>query len=155
MVRHPCCACAVVFLHVTTAGCGGEDKVGPRIPASILVVPDDPRVPIHETRQLTATVVDAAGDVIDGQPLAFNSSDPGIFTVSPTGLLTAVGLLGPARITVASGGLTAEIDALAVLPLSAIVVTPKTLILQRGQLAYLWVIVTNDLGEEVPATVDY
>ena len=155
MVRHPWRACAAIFLLVTNAGCGGDDEVGPRIPASIVVVPNDLRVPLHETRQLTATVVDAAGDAIDGQPLAFSSSNPEILTVSPTGLLTPVGLLGHARITVASGELTAGIDALAVLPLSAIVVTPKAFELQLGQLAFLWVTVTNELGEEVSATVGY
>lgn len=162
MVRQPWCACAVVLLLVTNAGCGGEDKVGPRIPASIVVAPTEPRVPLHSPVQLTATVVDAAGDAIVGQPLAFTSSDSDVLTVSPTGLLTALLVPGRVRITVTSGELTAGVDALAVWPLSAIVVTPTAFVLQPGQTAFIYVIITNELGEEVcslglscPATVSY
>jgi trimeric autotransporter adhesin len=148
------CVHATVSLLVLSAGCG-EDELGPRIPASIVVVPNEPRVPIRQTKQLTATVVDAAGRAIDDQPLDFTSSHPNILTVSATGLLTSVGSLGQARITVAAGELTAGVDALVVFPPSAIVAQPATLELQRGQQAGLWVTVTNELGDPIAAPVTY
>ena len=148
------CVRATVSLLVLSAGCG-EDELGPRIPASIVVVPNEPRVPLQQTKQLTATVVDAAGRAIDDQPLDFTSSHPDILTVSATGLLTSVGPLGQARITVAAGELTAGVDALVVFPPSAIAVQPATLELQRGQQAGLWVTVTNELGDPIAAPVTY
>jgi uncharacterized protein YjdB len=129
--------------------------LGPRIPASIVVVPNEPRVPLGRTKQLTATVVDAAGRAIDGQPLSFITDNPDIMTVSATGLLTAGATLGQARISVASGELTAGVTALAVLPPNAIVVQPAELLLQPPQGAYLYVTVTNELSEPVPATVTF
>lgn len=154
MARQSWCVRATVSLLVLSVGCG-EDELGPRIPASIVVVPNEPRVPIRQTKQLTATVVDAAGRAIDDQPLDFISSHPDILTVSATGLLTSVGPLGQARITVASGELTAGVDALVVFPPSAVVVQPATLELQRGQQAGLWVLVTNELGDPIAAPVTY
>jgi uncharacterized protein YjdB len=154
MARQSWCVRATVFLLVLGAGCG-EDELGPRVPASIVVVPNEPRVPLRQTTQLTATVVDAAGRAIDDQPLTFVSGTPEILTVSATGLLTSVGPLGQARITVASGELTAGVDAVVVFPPSAIVVQPATLELQRGQQAVLGVTVTNELGDPISAPVTY
>jgi hypothetical protein len=70
-----------------------------------------PRIPAGDTRQLTATVVDDDGRAIPGEPMAFESSEPAVVTVSDAGLLTSVGPLGTATITAASGDLNAEIEA--------------------------------------------
>ena len=91
------CACAVVFLLLTNAGCGGEDELGPPIPASIVAVPNEPRVPLHETRQLNATVVDSAGDAIGDQPLAFTSRQ-----LRRYGALPAPPTTAPARAVLAT-----------------------------------------------------
>ena len=131
MVRQPWCACAVVLL-LAIAGCGGEDKVSPQIPASIRVVPTAARLIVRDSVQLTATVVDAAGDPIEDQPLTFTSGFPALFSVSPTGLVTSLGFAGQAQIAVTSGQLTAVIDVLAVLPPSAIYVYQAALTLQPG-----------------------
>jgi uncharacterized protein YjdB len=149
------CVRALLCLLAPIIACNGEDELGPRIPASIVVVPNEPRVPLSQTKQLTATVVDAAGRAIEGQPLSFITDNPEIMTVSATGLLTAGATLGEARISVASGELTAGVTALAVLPPNAIVVQPAELLLQPPQGAYLYVTVTNELSEPVPATVTY
>jgi len=144
-----------LLLPALLLGCGGEDTVGPRVPASIVIVPNEPKVPLGGTTQLTATVVDAAGRAIPDQPLAFTSGSPEIITVSSRGLLTALGVLGTAHIEVASGQLTASVDAVAVLPPSAIIVQPRTLEVQLGQTVALGVLVTNELSEVVFAPVTF
>jgi uncharacterized protein YjdB len=154
MVRQPWCVCAVVLL-LAIAGCGGKDDLGPRTPASIRVVPTAPRLIVRDSVQLTATVVDAAGDPIEDQPLTFTSSFPALFTVSPTGLVTSLGYAGQAQIAVTSGQLTAIIDVLAVLPPSAIYVYQAALTLQPGQQLQLQVTVTDDQGERIFAPVGY
>ncbi|HKT59644.1 MAG TPA: Ig-like domain-containing protein [Gemmatimonadales bacterium] len=151
--RRSWCARALL-LPALVLGCGGDD-LGPRIPAAIVVTPNEPHVPLGQTKQLTATVVDAGGRAIDGQPLSYTSGSPEIITVSAQGLLTAVGSLGTATIEVASGELTTTIEADAVLPPSAIVVEPRTLALQASQSAYLSVTVTNELSEPVSVAVGF
>ena len=152
--RRSWCARALL-LPAVLLGCGGDDELGPRIPAAIVIVPNEPRVPLGQTKQLTATVVDAAGREIDGQPLTYTSGSPEIITVSPLGLLTAVGSLGISHIEVASGELTASVEAAAVLPPSAIVVEPRSLALQATQTAFLSVTVTNELSEPVSAPITF
>lgn len=155
MARQSWCVRVLLCLLAPIAACNGEGELGPRIPASIVVVPNEPRVPLGQTKQLTATVVDAAGRATEGEPLSFITDNPDIITVSATGLLTAVGTLGEARITVASGELTAGVTALAVLPPNAIVVQPTELMLQPPQSTQLFVTVTNELSEPVPVAVTY
>jgi uncharacterized protein YjdB len=146
----------VLLVPVLLAGCsGGEDEVGPRVPASIVVVPNEPKVPLGGTTQLTATVVDAAGRAIPDQPLTFVSGSPEVITVSARGLLTAVGSVGSSHIEVASGQLTGSVEAAAVLPPSAIVVEPRTLELQLGQIVSLGVVVTNELSQVVFVPVTF
>lgn len=162
MARQSSCFRALLCLLTPIAACGGPedqlgpgDEPGPRIPANIVVVPNEPRVPLGQTKQLTATVVDATGRAIEDQPLSFVSSDTAIMTVSASGLLTAGGTLGSTRITAASGEITASVTAQAVLPPTAIVVQPTELMLQPTQSGQLWVTVTNELSEPITATVTF
>ena len=74
----------------------GQSVTGP--PASIRVTPDSMLDVVDgETYQLTATVLDAAGNVLTDQPVTWsagtglNGQDPCRLTVSPTGLLSALG----------------------------------------------------------------
>src|SRR3989454_6549174 len=47
---------------------------------------------VGETYPVTATVRDAAGNILIDQPVTWSSSDPNVLTVSQTGVLTAVGI---------------------------------------------------------------
>jgi uncharacterized protein YjdB len=141
----------VLLASMVLLACG--DELGPRIPAAIVIVPNAPRIPSGESRQLTATVVDAAGREIDDERVTFHSSDTTIVTINATGLLTAVGPLGSAIIAAAAGELTGQIEAQVVLAPSAILVTPASLELNRGESAYLSVIVTDEDSEIVPNPV--
>jgi YVTN family beta-propeller protein len=137
-----------LLLGWAALGCGEE--LGPRIPAAIVIVPNAPRIPAGQTRQLTATVVDAAGREIDDLAVTFESSEPGIVTVDSRGLLTSVGPLGLSTITAASGELTGSVEAEVVLAPSAILVSPTSLELNRGEIAFLSVIVTDENSEPEP-----
>ena len=127
----------------------GDDELGPRVPAAIVIVPNEPKIPSGHSRQLTATVVDAAGRAVESEPVTFHSDEPEIVTVSATGLLTAVGPLGLATITAASGELTGRIEAEVVLPPSAVLVEPASLSLPRGTSAQLFVTVTDEDSQPV------
>lgn len=130
--------------------CG--DDLGPRVPAVLVVTPESPQVPLAGTLQLQAGVVDASGRDVSGYPVSFASSDTAVLTVSPTGLLTSIGSAGSSRITASAGGgdFTAEVEAVVVLPASAIVVSPRSLELDTGEQQGLVVTVTDEGGQPVP-----
>jgi uncharacterized protein YjdB len=127
----------------------GED-MGPRVPAAIVVTPQAPRILTGEALQLTAVLVDAAGGEVEGEPITFHSSDPTIVTVSGSGLVTSPGPLGTATITATSGDIAAEVEAVVVLPSSALVVRPASLVVNVGDVGALSVTVTDENGEPVP-----
>lgn len=129
-------------------GCG--DGAGPHTPADIVVVPNQPRVPMGGSLQLTATVVDADGHAIDGEPVTFGSSDASVLTVNIDGLLTSVGPLGTATISAGSGNLIVDFEARVVLAASAIYVAPASLSLHQGENAQLNVTVTDAVGDSIP-----
>ena len=60
-------------------------------------------------QQLGVQVLDAVGAVIPNETVSFSSDKPSIVTVSSSGLLTSVGPLGTANITVSSGALKAKV----------------------------------------------
>ena len=126
------------------------DDEGPRTPADIVIAPNLPRVPMGGTTQLTATVVDADGRAIDGEPVTFASSDASVLTVSGSGLLTSVGPLGTSIVSAASGDVAAEVEASVVVGPSTLYVTPASLELEPGESATLTVIVTDENGDSIP-----
>ncbi|HEX8362690.1 MAG TPA: M6 family metalloprotease domain-containing protein, partial [Longimicrobium sp.] len=56
------------------------------------------------TRQLSATVRDASGNVLTGRAVTWSSAGPGVATVSAGGLVTGVAAGGPVAVTASSGG---------------------------------------------------
>ena len=127
----------------------GED-LGPRTPAAVVVTPNAPRIPMGETRQLTATVVDADGRAISGEPVTFESSQPSVLTVSETGLLTSVGPVGTSLITAATGDITAEIEAEVILAPSELFVSPASLTLESDESVLLSITVTDENSDSIP-----
>ena len=103
-----------------------------------------------ETLQLTATVVDADGRAIEGEPVTFGTSDASILTVTVDGRLTSVGPLGSAMIAAGSGSIIAQVEARVVLGPSAIFVAPASLALHPGETATLSVTVTDVVGDSIP-----
>lgn len=148
MRRHPRVGLPAVAVAVLL-GCG--DDLGPRLPAAIAVTPAAPEVPIDGTLQLEAAVVDASGREIGGHPLSFASSDTTILTVSGDGLLTATRRTGSSQITVESGDLLATVAAEVVLPPSTLIVYPRSLELDTGELSAIDFLVTEKNGKALPA----
>ncbi len=74
-------------------------------PAGILVSPSDTTIRQGGSYQLRAAVIDQFADTIPKQPITYTSSNLAMITVTPTGLVHAVGNAGPASVAVRSGSL--------------------------------------------------
>jgi hypothetical protein len=100
---------AALFL---AAGCGGNGPSDPSVPSDIAIAPATVSfTAIGETEQLTASVTDQRGDPVTNATVTWSSSNAEVASVSPTGLVTAVGS-GSTEISASSGELdaTAEIS---------------------------------------------
>jgi hypothetical protein len=152
MTRWTWCARLLTLSLLVSAvpSCGSDPNEPRRVPAAIVIVPNAPLIPQKTTRQLTATVVDAAGRAIDGETVAYESSDTTILTVSPGGLLASVGPLGTATITASDGELTGSIDATVTLVPNSVTVSPNPIVLNTGLAVQLSVIVTDANGDPIP-----
>ena len=139
------CIGRTLILVVALAAC----DEGPATPADIVIAPNLPRVPMGDSKQVSATVVDADGRAIEGYPVTFRSSDVAVITVSHGGLLTSVGPLGTSIISAAAGELTAEVEATVVLGPSTLMVTPDLLELVVGDRVSLTITVTDENGDIV------
>ncbi|MDH3458423.1 MAG: Ig-like domain-containing protein, partial [Gemmatimonadota bacterium] len=71
--------------------------------ASVSVTPSTASIFVSSTVQLTATLRDAAGNVLTGRPISWSSNNPGVATVNASGLATGVAA-GSAAITATSEG---------------------------------------------------
>ena len=106
-------ALARVSLVTALHACGGptqppQPSPPPPAPvASISLTPDSTSLPIGGTVQLTAVVRDAAGTALVGRAITWSSSNGAIASVSSAGVVTAVVVGGPVRITATSETKTA------------------------------------------------
>ncbi len=139
---------AALLVSAVLLACG--DDAGPSTPAEIVITPNQPRVPMGETLQLTVTVVDANGRAVEGESVAFASSDGAILTVDEEGLLTSVGGTGTSLITATSGSLEAEVEAQVVLTPLTMAVSPASLALEAGAEGQLSVTVTDENADSIP-----
>ncbi len=88
--------------------------VQPPVAASVVVSPGASTLTVGDSTTLTATVKDASGNVISGAPVTWSSDNTAAATVSPSGVVTAVGA-GTATITAKSGNASGT-SAILVLP---------------------------------------
>jgi trimeric autotransporter adhesin len=95
--------------------------------ASIDLTPATATIHPGETSQLTATTKDANGNVLTGRTITWGTSNPGVATVSATGLVTGVAVGGPITITASSEGQSAT-SAITVIPIpvASVAVSPAT-----------------------------
>lgn len=91
----------LVLIGCTTRAPPPERSI---IAADVLVEPRSLTLRAGDTAQLAAQVNDAVGQPIGGAPLSFETSDPGVVRVTPTGLAVSAGSAGAGRIVVSSGG---------------------------------------------------
>ncbi len=146
---------AGLALLCLSLSCG--DSVGPRVPANIVIVPNQPVVPQGLTLALTATVVDAAGRAIGGMVVTFTSSDPLTATVSAAGVVTSLGPLGTVRITGATAGISSFVDLLVQQRAVGIQVVPESLTINPATSDTLAVTVVDFLGAPlaVPGSLSF
>ncbi|MFN8650775.1 MAG: Ig-like domain-containing protein [Gemmatimonadales bacterium] len=147
---------ALALVYALALGCSGGDdsSTGPRIPAAIILVPNQPKIPQGLSVQLTATVVDASGRAIPGQSLVFSSLDSSVVTVTSKGLLHAVGPLGTVPVIADLNGLTTTINVEVTQRIVAVAVRPESLVLNRTLGAQLFVTLEDFAGNQVlPASL--
>jgi len=161
MRTFPIALCGLVLL-----GCGGAATVAPPPPpppppppapvATVTVSPDNVTLVPQETRTLTATLRDAAGNALSGRTVAWSTSAGGVASVDGSGVVTAAaagsatitatseGRSGSSSITVKDGAVIGATGGQAQTPNGNIVLTVPAgalddLAIRRGRLhPYLW-----------------
>jgi uncharacterized protein YjdB len=125
---------AVIFATVSGVT-GSLAMVVNSVPVgSVIVVPAvDTILPLGQV-QLSDTVKDANGNVLTGRPVAWNSTNSAIATVSSTGLVTGVSP-GSAQITATSGGVAGSNTTVVLAPVQTVIVEPTTATITTAQTA--------------------
>ena len=123
-------------------------SAGPPV-ASVTVAPATGTVQAGSTLPLTATTLDAGGNVLTGRTVTWTSSGTTLATVSATGVVTGVAPGGPVTITATSEGQsgTAAITVTPV-PVASVTVAPATADVSLGQTVAL-AATTKDAGGNV------
>ena len=97
--------CAVGLLSVMAFLACDKQTPAPRrrSAADVRVLPNPVVLPAGGGTQLSAEIIDSAGQPIGGAGITFTSSDPTKLSVSPTGLVRSEGPPGQADVVVSSG----------------------------------------------------
>ncbi len=97
----------LIGVGVLAASCGGKGPTDTTsLVAMVTVTPATAALAPQETRQLSATVTNADGDVLQGQMVTWTSLNEAVATVGSSGLVTAL-QPGTASIQAAAGGKSA------------------------------------------------
>ena len=139
------CLLALLALGVSC----GDDSTGVRVPADIILIPNQPVIGQGLTLQLSGTVVDAAGRSIPGRSVRFSSDNPSVVTITAAGLMTSVGPLGSALITAEDDGLTDTVRVLVRQRVMHLTVTPTSIQMHRNTTKILSFDATDFLGNHV------
>ncbi|MBI3982885.1 MAG: Ig-like domain-containing protein [Gemmatimonadetes bacterium] len=129
----------------------GRSLTGP--PAAIRLSPDTV-VMTGTTYQMTATVEDAAGNILIDQPITWSTSDPSGLAVSPTGQLTALAD-GSYGVMARIGELVAGAYVTVRSPAAAITVTPQTATVAAGDTVMLTPTVRDAAGRPIQRGVTW
>src|SRR3989441_85804 len=118
-----------VTITATSEGKSGSSAVTVNaVPvASVDVSPASGTIQVGATIQLTARPKDAGGNPLTGRIVAWSTSDAGLATVDPNGLVTGKAAGGPVTVTATSEGKagTAAITVIPI-PVASVDVTPAT-----------------------------
>lgn len=123
--------------------------------ASVTVTPSPATVTTGGTVALSAIVKDAGGNVLTGRIVAWSTSNPGIATVSSTGVVTGVAA-GTVTITATSEGKSGTSTVtVTTLPVGSVTVTPSPTSIIIGQSTTLTAIVKDINGNTVTRSVSW
>jgi uncharacterized protein YjdB len=119
-------------------------------PTSISVVPATAAVSLGKTAQLTAEVRDQGGNIVPSSGITWTSGNPGVATVTSSGLVTAVAS-GTANITASAGALSMQATITVILSsIASVSVAPNASQIQVGGKQQLSANVTAASGGQVP-----
>lgn len=101
----------LIMLLVGLHACGsGGGSTEPGVPTDITVDPASVSfTALGQTEQLSPTVVDGQGTTLADEPVSWSTSNSAVATVTPDGLVTAVGA-GTAQVTAAAGSANTAVD---------------------------------------------
>jgi Tol biopolymer transport system component len=123
-----------------------EPVTGLRPVASVAVSPAAISAIVGETVPLTATAKDASGAVVVGRVVQWATSSASVATVSASGMVTAVAE-GEATISATIEGKSAQARlTVSRVPVSAVRLTPTTVVLERGRTRQLTAVAVDAAG---------
>ena len=123
--------------------------------ASVTVTPSPATVTTGGTVTLAAIVKDANGNVLTGRVVAWSTSNPGVATVSSTGVVTGVAA-GTVTITATSEGKSGTSTVtVTTAPVGSVTVTPSPTTIIIGQSTTLTATVKDVNGNTVSRTVSW
>lgn len=94
--------------------------------ASVQITPSSSVLTVGQTAPLSVVLRDASGNVLNGRTVAWSSSNPGVATVSSSGLVSAVAQ-GSATITASSEGQTGTASvSVSIVPVASVGVSPSS-----------------------------
>lgn len=134
---------------VTTAFTTGQSSTGPPDSIRLSIADTTVRLVTGATFQMTATVLDSAGNMLTGDPVTWSSADTNVFTVSPSGLLTARAQ-GFARLTAAVDGVSTGLGVLVEPgPPTSVSVTPTSASVPVFDTLFLTATVRDERGQTI------
>ncbi|HEU4631869.1 MAG TPA: Ig-like domain-containing protein [Gemmatimonadaceae bacterium] len=101
-------------------------------PASITISPAAVTLIAGGTQQLTATVRDASGQVIDGYTPAWSGGHPAVATISGSGLVTAVGPGSVTFVATAAGKTASVTVTVTPVTVASVTISPSPVSLEPG-----------------------
>ena len=131
-----------LFIRATSEGKRDSAAVTVSAPsplpvASVTVSPSSATIVVGGTVLLVATLQDANGSALTGRSISWTSSNPGVATVSSSGLVSAAST-GSATITATSEGQSASAPvSVTSVPVASVSVSPTTASVQAGQTVQL------------------
>jgi uncharacterized protein YjdB len=121
-------------------------SVTPVAIGSIVIAPSTATMRVATTLQITDTVKDMSGNVLQGRTITWATDSPGIVSVDGNGLATARSL-GTAHITATAAGKSAPANiAVSAVPVASVVITPSAPSIYIGQSAQLAAVTKDSAG---------
>ena len=113
--------------------------------SALTVSPSSAMLDVGAALQLSATVTDAAGNVLTGRTITWSSASPAVATVSSTGVVSGVAA-GQTTITATCEGKSSTVSVTVQAPVASVVVTPSPDTLTVGGSKQLSAIVKDNKG---------
>lgn len=136
----------------TTAGAVGSATLTVRSvsPTHLSISPASVTLGVGETAQLTATLVDAAGNPVAGRAVSYLSSDPGVVTIGPTGLMEAKAEGNASIAATSDGAVGTALVSVSAVRVASLTLTLTSVAIKVGQTAQAVASARDSTGRELP-----